>query len=88
MQCWVQTNPPETSLSREDCETIVANLDASMAILDRHAGRRSLEEIKLRSMLAVLRAEIHRNAKLGIPTHPLVFQPGLKVRPITPASRE
>jgi hypothetical protein len=54
---------PIMSLTREDCESIVSNLDASIVLLDKNVGRRTLQEVKMRSVISVLRAEMAKAAK-------------------------
>lgn len=50
----------DTSLSKEDCETMLSHLDASLAVLERNKARPSSAEIQIKSMLAVLRREISK----------------------------
>jgi hypothetical protein len=65
MQCLIQLDAPYTTLNPEDCGIIVSHLDASLAVLDKMAGRPTIDEIKIKSMLAVLRSEIKKAARIG-----------------------
>jgi hypothetical protein len=56
---------PQTSLNQEDCGIIVNHLDASLAVLEKLTGRPTIDEIKIKSMLAVLRSEIKKAARIG-----------------------
>jgi hypothetical protein len=65
MQCLIQLDPPRTSLNQEDRGIILNHLDASLAVLENVAGRPTVDEIKIKSMLAVLRSEIKKAAGTG-----------------------
>ncbi len=65
--------PAQTSLSKVDCESVVRNLDECIAILDKNVNRRPIAEIKVRSMIAVLREEIARSMESGNSPPPFAF---------------
>lgn len=65
--------PADTELSDHDREAIVRNLDACVALLDKYAGRRTLSDIKIRSMVAVLRDEMATAARMEVILPPLGF---------------
>ncbi|HWA25806.1 MAG TPA: hypothetical protein VG734_09105 [Lacunisphaera sp.] len=67
------TEPNKSELAPKDREAIVRNLDACVAALDEYAGRRTLPEIKIRSMLAVLRDEMAVVEKDGVSSSPFAF---------------
>jgi hypothetical protein len=67
--------PPHTELSKEECDGIVAHLDGCIAILDRNTGRRSLPQIRLRSMLAVLRGELLKSDLSHMTVPPFSLNP-------------
>jgi len=68
-------NSPATELSTGDREAIVRHLDACVAVLDEYAGHRTLTEIRIRSMVAVLRDEIAKSASIDAILPPLGFNP-------------
>jgi len=61
--------PDDSSLSCEDCDAMVNHLDASLSILEKSLGnsRPGFEEIRIKSVLSVLRSEI---AKAGRSSRP------------------
>jgi hypothetical protein len=73
MQCLPMDPLPATALTKADCEAIVRNLDACLAILDQNAGRRPLIEIKLKNMIALLRDEMSDAAETGATVPPFAF---------------
>jgi len=66
---------PFTELSQDDREAIVRNLDLCLVILDGNMGRRSLTEIKVRSMIAVLRVEMSKAVSNEATFPPFAFKP-------------
>jgi hypothetical protein len=75
MQAAPPMTTPPTELRKEERIAIVGHLDACIGILDRHAGRRSVPEIKLRSMLAVLQGEMANGYVRNMAAPPFALQP-------------
>ncbi len=68
-------NTPNTLLSQEDRDAIVNHLTLSLAILERTVGRPSMDEIKVKSMLSVLRSEIQKWRRLDDTAPPFFSSP-------------
>lgn len=47
-----------TTLSTETMRRIIDNLDESISLMDRHTGRHTIDEIKIKSMLITLRRQL------------------------------
>jgi chaperonin cofactor prefoldin len=58
MQPPLQMQIPYSTLSQEDRESMVKNLNACLATLEKGVGRLSPSEIRVKSMLTVLRNEL------------------------------
>lgn len=52
-----------SSLSKKDCQRIIRNFDAGLAILDTIRKRPTITELQARSLLAALRNEMAEAAK-------------------------
>lgn len=62
----METNYP--SLTNEDCVTILRHLDASLTILRRDCIKPTFDEMKIKTLLSVLRGELTEVA-MGIARH-------------------
>jgi len=52
------------SLSKEDIRDILSHLEASTAVLDRHAGELTAMELSLKSMIGALKRELISQLKM------------------------
>ena len=58
------TIPRTPSLSKDECVDLTRHLDACTAIFERRTGSLTSAEVRMKTMVAVLRNEVHQHVTL------------------------
>lgn len=58
------STPRAPALSKEDCAELARHLDACMATFERRTGALTAAEVRMKSMISVLRNEVRQHAPL------------------------